>query len=225
MFVREFGLFSTTFRRVDGQEVIAPNSLLSGSKLVHNLRRSNSMWESTMLTVAYDTPLKDIETLKRRMEEYVQQDENRRQWSSIAVNIDRMEFQNAIYLSVAMEHKPNWQDWGGRWTRRNQLMRHLKTVLEDLGMRYTMPIQPVLLPHPPPGYGAGGGGLASPYPRSPRSPRSQFPGTDSASADGVGLGIQIDTASSESLGNAGSFRAGELGRAPTRSLRPGPDRF
>ena len=43
MFVREFGLFSTTFRRVDGQEVIAPNSLLAGSKLVHNLRRSSSM--------------------------------------------------------------------------------------------------------------------------------------------------------------------------------------
>ncbi len=43
LFVREFGLFSTTFRRVDGQEIIAPNSLLASSKIVHNLRRSNSM--------------------------------------------------------------------------------------------------------------------------------------------------------------------------------------
>lgn len=43
LFVREFGLFSTTFRRVDGQEIIAPNALLSSTKLVHNLRRSNSM--------------------------------------------------------------------------------------------------------------------------------------------------------------------------------------
>ena len=42
--VREFGLFSTTFRRVDGQEIIAPNSLLASSKLVHNLRRSDSMF-------------------------------------------------------------------------------------------------------------------------------------------------------------------------------------
>jgi len=41
--VKEFGLFSTTFRRVDGQEIIAPNSLLANSKLVHNMRRSNSM--------------------------------------------------------------------------------------------------------------------------------------------------------------------------------------
>lgn len=27
--VTEFGLFSTTFRRVDGQEIIAPNTLLA----------------------------------------------------------------------------------------------------------------------------------------------------------------------------------------------------
>jgi len=49
LFVREFGLFSTTFRRVDGMEVIAPNSLLSSAKLVHNLRRSNAMYVSIPL--------------------------------------------------------------------------------------------------------------------------------------------------------------------------------
>ena len=42
--------------------------------------------------------------------------------------------------------RPNWQDWGGRWARRNAFMRHLKTVLEELDLRYMLPIQPVLLP-------------------------------------------------------------------------------
>ena len=42
MFVKEFGLFSTTFRRVDGQEIVAPNSILANSKLIHNVRRSGS---------------------------------------------------------------------------------------------------------------------------------------------------------------------------------------
>jgi len=42
--VKEFGLFSTIFRRVDGQEIIVPNSLLSSTKLVHNMRRSTSMY-------------------------------------------------------------------------------------------------------------------------------------------------------------------------------------
>lgn len=44
LFVQEFGLFSTVFRRVDGQMIVAPNALLASSKLVHNLRRSGSMF-------------------------------------------------------------------------------------------------------------------------------------------------------------------------------------
>lgn len=51
LFVKEFGLFSTTFRRVDGLEIIAPNSLLANTKLVHNLRRSNSMYVMTCWTI------------------------------------------------------------------------------------------------------------------------------------------------------------------------------
>ncbi|KAF9484506.1 hypothetical protein BDN70DRAFT_797752 [Pholiota conissans] len=144
LFVKEFGLFSTVFRRVDGQEVIAPNSLLSSTKLVHNLRRSKSMWESTILMVAYDTPMEVIEQLKGKIVDYVAS--NSREWSNCALNIDKMEYQNAIHLNVAMEHRPNWQDWGGRWTRRTTFMRYLKTVLEELDLRYTMPIQPVILP-------------------------------------------------------------------------------
>ncbi|TDL20127.1 hypothetical protein BD410DRAFT_821919 [Rickenella mellea] len=144
LFVREFGLFSTTFTRVDGQEVIAPNSLLAGSKLVHNLRRSSSMWETTKLMISYDTPLEIVEQLRGRLQSYVAQ--NNREWSNVMVNIEKMEFQNAIHLIIAMEHRPNWQDWGGRWTRRTAFMRNLKTVLEELDVTYSMPVQPVLLP-------------------------------------------------------------------------------
>ncbi|KAF9226600.1 hypothetical protein BS17DRAFT_775873 [Gyrodon lividus] len=141
--VKDFGLFSTTFRRVDGQEIIVPNSLLSSTKLVHNMRRSSSMWESTTITVSYNTSLEIVEQLKQRIQAYVAA--NNREWSGCGVNIDKMEYQNAIYLTIAMEHRPNWQDWGGRWARRTAFMRHLKTVLEDLDMKYTLPIQPLLV--------------------------------------------------------------------------------
>lgn len=167
MFVREFGLFSTTFRRVDGAEIIAPNALLNSAKLVHNLRRSNSMWETTNLMVSYDTPLEVIEQLRIRLQGYIAL--NSREWSGVAVNIDKMEYQNAITLVVAMEHRPNWQDWGGRWGRRTAFMRHLKTVLEELDVRYTLPVQPVLLPRdrlPMSPMGAG-----SPRLTQPPSPR------------------------------------------------------
>ncbi|KAF9016193.1 hypothetical protein BDZ89DRAFT_933594, partial [Hymenopellis radicata] len=75
----EFGLFATTFRRVDGQEIVAPNALLASAKTVHNLRRSNSMWETTTLVVSYNTPMEDIEVLKGRIKAYVA--ENSRDWS------------------------------------------------------------------------------------------------------------------------------------------------
>ncbi|KAA1470313.1 hypothetical protein DENSPDRAFT_836085 [Dentipellis sp. KUC8613] len=200
LFVKEFGLFSTTFRRVDGQEIIAPNALLSSSKLVHNMRRSSSMWESTTLTVSYTTPLEVIEQLKLRMNAYVAQ--NNREWSGLAVNIDKMDFQNSIVIVVAMEHRPNWQDWGGRWMRRTAFMRHLKTVLEDLDIKYTMPIQPVLLPKGLPS-GVPRSLVGDPPPRSPASYRSR-----------------------EDLGNAGSFQGSEyMLKAPGGGLKPGDSSF
>lgn len=204
MFVKEFGLFSTTFTRVDGQEVIAPNSLLASAKLIHNLRRSNSMWETTNLMVAYDTPLDSIEQLRQRLSQYVAA--NSREWSNVMLNIDKMEYQNAIHLIVAMEHRRNWQDWGGRWVRRTAFMRNLKTILEDLDLRYASPVQPVHV-H---GRNIAGmfsgvnqpGGLLSPI---------------------IARGTMSDT---QDFGNAGGFRGAEhMGRASTRSLRSTRDRF
>ena len=48
-----------------------------------------------------------------------------------------MEYQNTVHSScVAMsEHRPNWQDWGGRWGFRIAFMCDFKTVLEDLATR------------------------------------------------------------------------------------------
>lgn len=101
------------------------------------------MWESTNLQIAYDTPLEALEQLKSRLTSYVTA--NNREWNNVAVNIDKMEYMNSINLIVAMEHKANWQDWGARWSRRNAFMRNLKTVLEELEVGYSMPVQPVYL--------------------------------------------------------------------------------
>lgn len=116
--VKEFGLFSTIFRRVDGQEIIVPNSLLSSTKLVHNMRRSTSMyvasnvyqrtlivgrWESTTITISYNTSLEIVEQLKQRIQAYVAA--NNREWSGCGVNIDKMEYQNAIHLTISVERR------------------------------------------------------------------------------------------------------------------------
>lgn len=129
---------------------------------------------------------------------------NNREWSNVSVNIDKMEYQNAITLIIAMEHRPNWQDWGGRWVRRTAFMRHLKAILEDLDVRYTQPVQPIILPR-----GAGFGPQMSPYLDLPPSPRTG----------------SRRTGSRETLGNAGYLDTDHLARSPSRSLRPGGDRF
>lgn len=54
---------------------------------------------------------------------------------------------DALHVLISLfPDRSNWQDWGGRWARRNGFMRHLKTVLEELDLGYTLPVQPVLLP-------------------------------------------------------------------------------
>ncbi|KAG8966707.1 hypothetical protein FRC03_011455 [Tulasnella sp. 419] len=143
--VKEFGLFATTFRRVDGQEVVAPNSLLATAKLIHNLRRSGSMWETTEIHIAYSTPLEVIEQLKQRLKAYM--NANSREWSGCEIWIDKMKYQTAMNLTIAVEHRNNWQDWGGRWARRNLFMKHFKGVLEELEIGYQLPVQPVVF-HP-----------------------------------------------------------------------------
>ena len=60
-------------------------------------------WESTTLTISYETPLGVIEQLKTRLQSYV--NENNREWNGVAVNIDKMEYQNAITVIVGMERE------------------------------------------------------------------------------------------------------------------------
>ncbi|WAQ86378.1 hypothetical protein PtA15_7A104 [Puccinia triticina] len=149
MFVTEFGLFSTTFQRVDGQVVVAPNSLLISKKHIINIRRSGAMWETTEVMVGFDTPLEVLHEFRARLRQYVI--DNPREWKGgLDVNIDFINNQNLIQLIIAMEHKSNWQDWGARWDRRTLLMKEMKRIMDSLNITYKLPPQPIsLLPQRP----------------------------------------------------------------------------
>lgn len=58
-------------------------------------------WESTTITVSYDTPMDVIEAVKVKVNNYITT--NSREWSGCSVNIDKMEYQNAIHIIVAVE--------------------------------------------------------------------------------------------------------------------------
>ena len=53
--------------------------------------------------VSYDTPLDVLEELKNRLRSYTT--ENSREWAGFDFNIDKMKFQNAIWLIIAIQRE------------------------------------------------------------------------------------------------------------------------
>lgn len=53
--------------------------------------------------VAYETPLEVIEKLRNQIGIYI--NENNREWNGFNLNIDKMEYQNAMHLVIGMERK------------------------------------------------------------------------------------------------------------------------
>lgn len=51
--------------------------------------------------VSYETPLEVIEQLRVQIGQYI--NENNREWNGFNLNIDKMEYQNAIHLVIGME--------------------------------------------------------------------------------------------------------------------------
>ncbi|MBW0515515.1 hypothetical protein O181_055230 [Austropuccinia psidii MF-1] len=190
MYVLEFGLFATTFQRVDGQVIIIPNSILSSEKHILNVRRSGSMWETTNVMVGFDTPLEALHEFRARLRQYVT--DHPREWQGgLDVNIEFMQNQNLIQLIIAMEHKGNWQDWGARWDRRTMLMREMKKIMDQLNIVYKLPTQPVSFTSK---HAGPRGGLAdymkSSLNRSTKSTKSKSPASNSSRAFGETSGAR-----------------------------------
>lgn len=142
MFVKEFGLLSTTFRTTVNAEIVAPNAMLATKKYIYNSRRSGAQWEFTLIQVGFETSLETLDQLRTKLRAWTK--ENDRDFGGpLDLNFNSITQQNAIELVVAFEHKSNWQDWGARWERRTKLMKRIKSACEELGIVYSMPPQPI----------------------------------------------------------------------------------
>ena len=130
--------------------------LVSTFKTVYGVVR----WETTNLEIAYGTSLSVVEQLRPCISKYIVH--NSRERKNSAVWIDKMEFQNATHLTIVLEREwershprlmnvpllldlRNWQDWGRRCARPNAFMKWFREVLQELDLKYTAPIQPILL--------------------------------------------------------------------------------
>jgi len=75
MYVTEFGLISTVFRRTDGKKLYCPNKSIS-SQFIKNVRRSGKIIEDIDLEVSLNTTKEQFEELRRRILEFLKQHKN-----------------------------------------------------------------------------------------------------------------------------------------------------
>ncbi|KAJ2223729.1 hypothetical protein H4R99_004851 [Coemansia sp. RSA 1722] len=148
--VHKIRLLSTVFFKTDGTYTVYPNNVLATMK-IQNLRRSSPQSESIVIGIDFNTPSEKIYALRDRMNEFV--DENPRDYSGpIGYNIDLLENTNRIQISVGINYKNNWQDGGRHYSIKTQFAFALRHAIKDLGLRYALPLQPVTMVQPPPGY-------------------------------------------------------------------------
>ncbi|KAJ1998231.1 hypothetical protein GGI04_005091 [Coemansia thaxteri] len=143
-------LLSTVFFKTDGTYTIYPNSQLATMK-IQNLRRSKPQSESIIVGFDFGTPSDKLYALRDRMNEYA--NENPRDLiSPVGFNVELLENSNRIQIGVGINYKSNWQDGGRRYAIKTKFAFALRQAIHDLGLRYALPLQPVTMVSPPPGY-------------------------------------------------------------------------
>ncbi|KAJ2665753.1 hypothetical protein IW148_001512 [Coemansia sp. RSA 1199] len=148
--VYKLRLLSTVFFKTDGTYTIYPNVQLASMK-IQNLRRSNPQSESIPVAFDFNTPTSKIYALHDRMNAFAE--ENSRDFvAPVGFNVDLLENSNRIQISVGINYKNNWQDGGKRFDAKTKFAFALRQAITDLGLRYAMPLQPVAMVAPPPGY-------------------------------------------------------------------------
>eukprot|EP00835_Amoeboradix_gromovi_P006746 NODE_867_length_3586_cov_0.433037.p1 type:complete len:527 gc:universal NODE_867_length_3586_cov_0.433037:1916-336(-) len=139
--VKELGLLTTTFIRVDGQLVYMPNSVLNKQN-IYNIRRSGPQAEAIMVDVSFDTPATKIKELNLKLNEFLAL--NSRDYDAdITVNVIDLENMNKLTLTMLLGFKRNWMDSALRMKLKTKFNLNLKNCLIELGFTYLLPVQPV----------------------------------------------------------------------------------
>ena len=97
--VKEMGIFSTTFIRVDGTLATYYNSILFGMKVI-NVRRSDNMVENMTLQVGWHTTEKQLDDLEKAICTWLSTDEKRDIGASTAIMYQHIDFQQSIELTI-----------------------------------------------------------------------------------------------------------------------------
>ncbi|KAA0039640.1 hypothetical protein IC582_010570 [Cucumis melo] len=143
MFVEEMNILSTVFLRFDNEKIYYPNSVLL-TKPISNFRRSPDMSDTVDFTIDVSTSFDNITALRKAMQIYIES--KPKHWSpkhSLVVkeieNVDKMK------MSLCVQHTMNLQNFPERNNRRSDLILELKRVFENLGIKYHLLPQEVVV--------------------------------------------------------------------------------
>jgi len=132
MYVTEFGLISTVFRRTNGKKVYCPNKKIS-SQFIKNVRRSGTIVEDIDLEISLNTTTEQLDELKRRILEFLKEHKNDFQLKA-EIALKSLKDVGHINLGIMIEHNINFQDTYKYNIRRNELLLTIQSLLNDIGI-------------------------------------------------------------------------------------------
>ncbi|GKV12010.1 hypothetical protein SLEP1_g23216 [Rubroshorea leprosula] len=142
MVVEEMNLLTTVVLKYDNEKIYYPNAVLA-TKPIGNFYKSPDMSDSIELAVDISTTVDQIKALKEKIENYENSEFWQPQHSVVVKDFDDV---NKMKMAFCFTHKMNFQNYVKRNARRSDLILELKTILEDLHIKYHMlPLQAQLI--------------------------------------------------------------------------------
>ncbi|CAH1425270.1 unnamed protein product [Lactuca virosa] len=145
--VEEVNILTTVFLRYDNEKIFYPNSILA-TKAISNFNRSPEMSDSVEFDVDVSTSIENILALKAKIKTpnrwYI--DSKPRLWRpKHSVRVREIEDVNKMKMSLYVTHTINFQNHEEKSERRSNLVLELKNIFEELGIKYHLLPQEVLI--------------------------------------------------------------------------------
>ncbi|KAI5793987.1 Mechanosensitive ion channel-domain-containing protein [Pyronema domesticum] len=184
-YIREIALMYTEMKKLTGEIVQAPNSLLN-TLFILNMRRSGGLAEPVPITCKFGTTLEQIDNLREMMLTFVKS-EKREYQSKIITELRDIPDMHEVMINVVFFYKSNWQNELVRLNRRNKFMCTLMVAVAELGIESPHMRWP-------------GQKVSAPFYMQSASPFVQptFPGTGASPGPG-GLPMQMPPAPAPSI--------------------------
>ena len=132
-YVTEISLLYTEFKKLQGQIVQAPNSVLN-TLFILNQRRSNGLSDVIPLRMKFGTPAWMLDELKQRMLDFCLA--NKRDYQpTIITEMTGVEEMRSVNMSLVFIHKSNFQNELLRLNRHNKFVVELYHQLEQIGIQ------------------------------------------------------------------------------------------